>query len=427
MGIVLCFAVLQTIWALSWFNYGISYIINKDMVSSAEKIARILSFEEKGYDFLIAPDSSALDRILRDLFPEIQGMIVYDGSGNYIKTAGRIENTEKYRIRFKKIPRLTVQYEDGSVFSIEVFPHLPKNSSNPMISWLRVYVLLSLVLILFIVSIIFVISVRMTHRMTDDILNIAAELEDLATGARDIQFSGGITEEAIRLTTAAEVLQDQLLRNERNQKRRIQELTHDLKGPIAGLHAMIESVELGAAEMSAENIEIMYRELGYLITLIGDMAEVYRLEDAKLAFHPVETEASGIIASVLELYQPLASQKNITLTSSCTVDRLTADPNILGRALGNLVQNALVHGRGETVGINVTSHETSVIFEVVNSGHIPPEDLPHIFKRYWSGKTGGSGLGLSIAGMIARRHGGYLEVTNLDNSRVRSSITIPCS
>jgi two-component system OmpR family sensor kinase/two-component system sensor histidine kinase BaeS len=100
------------------------------------------------------------------------------------------------------------------------------------------------------------------------------------------------------------------------------------------------------------------------------------------------------------------------------------DARRIGRVLANLVSNALRHTpSGGTVHVQALRTRQGVMVEVTDTGEgIRPEDLPHIFERFYRGEksrsrtTGGAGLGLAIARGIVEAHGGYIGVESLPES-----------
>ena len=94
------------------------------------------------------------------------------------------------------------------------------------------------------------------------------------------------------------------------------------------------------------------------------------------------------------------------------------DARLIGRVLTNLVSNALRHTpAGGLVQVQAARHNDQVRVEIQDSGEgIDPQDLPHVFERFYRGEksrsrvTGGTGLGLAIAQGIIEAHGGQLGV-----------------
>ena len=109
------------------------------------------------------------------------------------------------------------------------------------------------------------------------------------------------------------------------------------------------------------------------------------------------------------------------------------DTQRIGRVLNNLVGNALRHtSAGGQVTLTARRTGQTVEVTVQDSGKgIRPEDLPHIFERFYRGEksrsraTGGAGLGLAIAQGIVRAHGGDISVVNKNGARF--VITLPKS
>ena len=182
-------------------------------------------------------------------------------------------------------------------------------------------------------------------------------------------------------------------------------------------------------KLSEERFDHFYRELGYLNQLIDDMSVLYKLEDT-LGSHNcqfLQTERD-LITPLLDRFIPLAEEKGIVIYTDIERKEIWGDPILLMRGISNLIQNAILYGTGLVIDISIFSHEKTGcdIIEVRNKGQIAKEDLPHLFTRYWR-KTqdrGGSGLGLSITRMIARKHGGDLTVRNLVPDQVVFDLSI---
>ncbi|NVL30645.1 HAMP domain-containing histidine kinase, partial [Pseudomonas syringae pv. actinidiae] len=123
-----------------------------------------------------------------------------------------------------------------------------------------------------------------------------------------------------------------------------------------------------------------------------------------------------LLQDTLTILAPAAHAKQLELVSLVYRDTplaLSGDPLRLRQILTNLVSNAIKFtpklGR---IGVAAMSNGDEVVFTVRDSGEgIPPEQLPHIFERYWTVKEGnptGTGLGLYISQGIIKAHGGEL-------------------
>jgi len=96
--------------------------------------------------------------------------------------------------------------------------------------------------------------------------------------------------------------------------------------------------------------------------------------------------------------------------------------------LGNLIGNALKHARGTPIEISLKRNGKEAVIAVRDRGPgIPEQAIPHIFDRYWRGRTkkGGAGLGLAIAKGIVDAHGGRIDVESTQGQGTEFSFTLP--
>ena len=111
---------------------------------------------------------------------------------------------------------------------------------------------------------------------------------------------------------------------------------------------------------------------------------------------------------------PLALDKAVELTFHAEPDlKINADPERLFQVLSNLIGNAIKFTPAQgKIGVAAMSNGDDIVFSVRDSGKgIAPEQLPHIFDRYWTAKEDnslGTGLGLYISQGIIKAHGGQL-------------------
>ena len=103
------------------------------------------------------------------------------------------------------------------------------------------------------------------------------------------------------------------------------------------------------------------------------------------------------------------------------------DGTWLTRAIGNLVDNARIHGRGGPVHVDVRRQDDEVVCTVTNRGQVARGVKPRIFRRFVTTRAdrGGTGLGLAIVRAIAEAHGGRAECTNIGPPEVTFTIMLP--
>jgi signal transduction histidine kinase len=107
---------------------------------------------------------------------------------------------------------------------------------------------------------------------------------------------------------------------------------------------------------------------------------------------------------------------------------VAADRDRVMQVLSNLIGNALTHAKGTTIELSLRRDNGHATFAVRDGGPgISEVELPHIFDRYWSGRTrrGGAGLGLAIAKGIVEAHGGEIAVASTHGRGTEFSFTLP--
>lgn len=206
-------------------------------------------------------------------------------------------------------------------------------------------------------------------------------------------------------------------------KNTISDISHQLKTPLAALNIyngllLDESEELSAVREFAALSE---RELDRMETLVQNLLKITRLDAGSVILEKNPENVSDMMRDI-ELhfaYRTRQEQKEILLSGPDNVS-LLCDRGWLLEAIDNLVKNALDHTKcGDTVRIEWKSLSCAVQITVRDNGlGIHPEDLHHIFKRFYRSRFApegsqdrqGIGLGLPLSKAIVEAHGGIIEV-----------------
>ncbi len=205
----------------------------------------------------------------------------------------------------------------------------------------------------------------------------------------------------------------------------VSNVTHELRTPITNILLYLDLLRLSPApERSAHYMEVLKSEFVRLGGLIEDLLTLSRLERGVVAVEAEPHPLDALLAEVLVAQTPSAHSRGVDLTHDPNLDlpvALVSRTQIL-QVFTNLVANAIAYAcpgglvrlstRGVTVG-----DRAFVGARVFNDGPpIDAEDLPHIFDRFYRGRTGqesgqpGTGLGLAISREIVERHAGWIEV-----------------
>jgi two-component system, OmpR family, heavy metal sensor histidine kinase CusS len=155
-----------------------------------------------------------------------------------------------------------------------------------------------------------------------------------------------------------------------------------------------------------------YQRLSHLIDSLLFLA---RAENANLQIHKSDFAAHESILAVMEVYEPLAKESHIELSSTGQA-RVRGDEPLFRRAISNLLSNSLRHvPPGGTVTVETSIEPTGVMVVVKDNGSgVAPKDLPNLFDRFYRGANSrdGIGLGLSIVKSIMGLHHGTIEIAS---------------
>ena len=202
-------------------------------------------------------------------------------------------------------------------------------------------------------------------------------------------------------------------------KNTISDISHQLKTPLAALNiynGLLQDEDLEAASVK-EFADLSERELDRMETLVQNLLKIAKLDAGSIVFEKAKENVADMMQD-LELhfaYRAKQEQKKIILSGADNI-LLFCDRDWLSEAIGNIVKNALDHTQtGDTVHIEWRALPSAVQITVKDNGRgIHPEDLHHIFKRFYRSRfskdTQGIGLGLPLAKAIIEAHSGVIEV-----------------
>lgn len=244
-----------------------------------------------------------------------------------------------------------------------------------------------------------------------------------------------------RLSGAVAVLHDvtQLRQLEKIRSEFVANVSHELRTPITSIKGFLETLLDGAMhdpEVCEHFLTIVAEETDRLARLVDDLLELSRLEkdEAPMSLEVLDLQAEA--SKALELVEPLAQEKGLTLTSQVPLGLLVkADASLLRQALLNLLDNAIKYtpqgGRVWIEGSEVAD-KGLVTISVCDTGQgIPSRHVPRLFERFYrvdkarSRAVGGTGLGLSIVRHIIEQHGGQIHVESKLGHGSCFTITLP--
>jgi two-component system sensor histidine kinase CreC len=204
------------------------------------------------------------------------------------------------------------------------------------------------------------------------------------------------------------------------------DLSHELKNPVAAIRASAEVLEEGALaepEQARRFVGRIREAVGRIERLLGDLLHLARMEAGGV--EGLETlELCELVSSCVDM---LPGRARVVLGEMQPV-QLQGEPTWLSRAIGNLLDNALLHSTpNSVVHVSVLARDGQGRVIVRSEGQLPRYVRDNIFRRFVTTREdkGGTGLGLAIVRAVAEAHGGQAQLAEPGPPEVVFTLSVP--
>jgi signal transduction histidine kinase len=268
-----------------------------------------------------------------------------------------------------------------------------------------------------------VIDVVIFRRALRPIVAASALAERIGPARTELRLpEEGMPQEVVPLVRAVNQALDRLEEGFRGQREFTADAAHELRTPLAILRTQIDMIaDRELASSLRDDIESMSR----LVNQLLDFAELETFvigEDEIADLAAIATEMAAYIAPLA-----LSQRKTVAVTGADHPVRVCGNADSLGRAVRNLVENALAHtAPGTTVEISVAAAGELSVMD--RGPGVPTREREQIFRRFWRRdrrRAGSAGLGLAIVKRIAEMHGAAVSVADRQGGGAIFSIRFP--
>ncbi len=219
----------------------------------------------------------------------------------------------------------------------------------------------------------------------------------------------------------------QLKETDQLRRELVANVSHDLRTPVTNLRGYLDTLLLKEGALSPQErrryLEIASAQSTRLGELIGELFELAKLNSQEMKPRLEPCSMGELVQDVVQKLKLNVEAKQVTLQAKLGEELtfVSADLGLMERVLENLVDNAIRYTpQGGRITVSVSRRGEHMVTQVTDTGcGIPPEDLPHIFDRYYRGTRksqageNGAGLGLAITKRILELHGSAIEVQSV--------------
>ncbi|HEX7089352.1 MAG TPA: HAMP domain-containing sensor histidine kinase [Longimicrobiales bacterium] len=216
-------------------------------------------------------------------------------------------------------------------------------------------------------------------------------------------------------------------------------VSHDLRNPLNTISICVTLLadtlpRPARTRVVMRRLDLIRRSVAQMDQLIQDLLDAARAEAGRLELVPSELSPGPLLAGAVLTLRPLAAEKSqrLELDVADDVPLVRADRQRITQVVSNLVGNAIKFTPpGGRITVRARRIPAGALICVEDSGSgIAPEDLPHIFDRFWHAqreRRAGAGLGLAIARGIVEAHGGRIWAESSPGRGAKLCFTLPAA
>lgn len=384
---------------------------------SSQVDSRILVLDKKG---IVRVDSS--DEMLgEDLsyVPEVKSAL----SGQKFR--------DKYNFQSKKVLYIAIPITTGKNIIGAVYISNSLQDIYNKIFAIQKSLLVISVLVLVTVGIF---SFIMSEITTGPIKKVIGAIESMAEGNLKQRVEVIGNDEIASLSSAFNNMNDKINAMDKERRQFVADASHELKSPLASIKVLVQSLLTGGIdnrEISLEFLENIDKEVDRLSNIVGNLLELTKLEGS-YGMKVEVFDLNDLCKDVIKKLNPIAKTKNVEIRYEEKSIALEGNRENIFRAIYNIIENSVKYSNSNSfVDVWTESGAYAKLFIKDMGIGIPQDELNKIFERFYrvdktrDRKTGGSGLGLSIAMEIIKRHKGEIQVKSSVGEGSLFIISIP--
>lgn len=283
-----------------------------------------------------------------------------------------------------------------------------------------------------------------TGRIVAPVAKAAEVAEDLASGALDQRLPergqdvvATLARSFNKMAQSLEAQIGELNKLSKMQQRFVSDVSHELRTPLTTIKLAAEMLEAksGALDVKAKrSLDTLLSQIARFEALLADLLEISRYDAGAVTADLVRTDLNAVVGGAVAGLEPLAETLGCKLKVRVPKGLVEADIDSrrIERVLRNLISNALEHGSGKPVEVEVGASSTAVAVTITDHGvGMSRSQMDRVFDRFWRADparkrtTGGTGLGLAIALEDTHLHNGWLQVTSKPNLGTTFRVTLP--
>ncbi|MBA7679368.1 Signal transduction histidine-protein kinase BaeS [subsurface metagenome] len=287
------------------------------------------------------------------------------------------------------------------------------------------------------VAVALVIGLILTRQITRPVRALISGARHLTKGELSYRVTVKSRDEIGELADSFNIMASSLEKGEQSRRQLTADIAHELRTPLTVIEGTVDGIIDGVFQPDTEHLRSIKEQTALLTHLISDLRDISLAESGQLKLNLTSTDMVELVRRVVSNYEINAREKNIRikLEEEPQISEIEADTVRMEQVISNLLVNAIRHTPSNgSISVTIKNDEGGLAISVADTGEgIAPEDLPHVFERFYrsgssrSRKEGGTGLGLAIVKQMVEAHGGKVWVESKMGTGSIFSILFPFS
>jgi len=295
---------------------------------------------------------------------------------------------------------------------------------------LRLYLLIGGTVIL---MIIIIASVYLAMHISRPISRLATTVAEISRGGYVLSADDEPLDEINvlagqlnKLTVRLQKIQAESCRVEEERARLFAEISHELRTPLTAVQGFVEAIRDGMVQDEAlqeKYLDTIYTQTVHITRLVDDILALSRLESGNITVEKLPVDLNALTQGVVMSMEGLANSRNSSIVLETTTENaiVVGDVDRMEQIIRNLLKNAIRATENGTIRVGLKARKDEVVLSIEDNGiGISPDDLPHIWDRFYKVKNQretsiqekGSGLGLVIVKKLVQLQGGKIDVAS---------------
>jgi two-component system sensor histidine kinase BaeS len=248
-----------------------------------------------------------------------------------------------------------------------------------------------------------------SRRLARPILELVDASDDIAGGNLSRRVTNYGNDEIGRLSQSFNSMAGNLEAQEKLRRSLLSNAAHELRTPLAIISGELEGMLDGVLPTDRDALQSMHDEASRLTAILDGVDELSRAEASVLTLHKEPFLLKPYLTTLTGRFERIVTEKRAVLLMDCPETlRINADPDRLSQILINLISNSIkAIDTGGRITVTASSDGERICVEITDNGcGISEKELPHIFERFYKGRSGGLGVGLAIVQELVAAHGG---------------------